>query len=190
MIPREKYGIKLTQYKHDISTVKKTARGFKKMSNTFILTAIICSFCYIAPFTYLPQTVQEFLFDLIYVAVVTVPVALFIRKALKARKFAKEIANVDVEESEFSKINCTYVSPMRLWILYYFDIFENRGTKVQAFRLTADTGEEYVLVLNKPIPYRAACEIAYENKDLLGTLYVRKYKGTNLICEIKKTLDE
>ena len=188
MIPREKYGIHITQYKHDISTAKKTARSFKAMSNSFILTAILCALCYIAPFTYLPQTVQEFLLELIYVAIFTVPVALLIRKALKSRKFAKEIANVDAEESEFSKINCTYVSPMRLWILYYFDILENRGTKVQAFRLTADTGEEYVLVLNKPIPYRAACEIAYENKELTGTLYVRRYKGTNLLCEIKKEI--
>ena len=192
MIPREKYGIRLTQYKHDISTAKKAAKNFKRTSEAFGGIAGFCGVGYIVIFQTMfksfPQTLPDFFWMFLYIAIVTLPVVFFARKALKIYAFAKEIESADPEESEFSKIDCTDVSLMRLWV--YFDIYHyrSRSSKVQAFRLKTDKGEKYVLILNNPIPNRAACEIAYDNKDLNGTLYVRRYKGTNLLCEIKKTL--
>lgn len=190
MIPREKYGIRLTQYKHDISTAKKAAKNFKLTSESVGGIAGFCGIGYIVIFQTmlesLPKTISDFFWVFFYIGIITLPVVFFARKALKIYAFAKEIEGADTEESEFSKINCTDVSLMRLWV--YFDIYHYRSSKVQAFRLKTDTGEEYVLILNSPIPNRDACEIAYDNKDLIGTLYVRKYKGTNLLCEIRKSI--
>ena len=96
----------------------------------------------------------------------------------------KEVAQADEEENEFFKINCEAVSYIRVYAHRYSP---NNG-KVQGFYLLAEGGEEYVYILEDLIVVPFSEEIAFENKDLSGTLYVRKYKGTNLLCEIKKEI--
>ena len=66
--------------------------------------------------------------------------------------------------------------------------FSLKSGKVEGYRISTDKGKEYVFFLENLSAVPIAEEIAFENKELTGTLYVRKYKGTNLLCEIRKEL--
>ena len=109
---------------------------------------------------------------------------IFINKIKKRHSLLKELKNADEEESEFFKINCEAVSYIRVYARRYSP---NNG-KVQGFYLLAQGGEEYVYLLEDLIIVPFSEEIAFENKELTGTLYVRRYKGTNLLCEIRKDI--
>ena len=109
---------------------------------------------------------------------------IFTKKIRKRHTLLKEVKNADEEESEFFKINCEAVSYIRVYARRYSP---NNG-KVQGFYLLAQGGEEYVYLLEDLIIVPFSEEIAFENKELTGTLYVRRYKGTNLLCEIRKDI--
>ena len=111
---------------------------------------------------------------------------IFAKKIKKRHLLLKELKKADVEENEFLKINCRAISYIRV----YMHRYSHNNGKVQGFYLLAEDGKEYVYILEDLTVVPFSEEIAFENKELTGTLYVRKYKGTNLLCEIKKSLDE
>lgn len=109
---------------------------------------------------------------------------IFTKKIRKRHMLLKEVAKADVEENEFFKINCEAISYIRV----YMHRYSHNNGKVQGFYLLAQDGKEYVYILEDLIVVPFSEEIAFENKELTGTLYIRKYKGTNLLCEIKKSI--
>jgi hypothetical protein len=112
-------------------------------------------------------------------------IALYIFCTQKIRKhlaIEKEIAKASEEESEFFVINCIKTSAIyRVGTPLGIESSNN----VEGFYITAENGEKYVFICLPHLDFKKYSE---STPDLLGTLYVRKYKGTNLLCEIRKSI--
>ncbi len=176
-------------YKHTPNTLEK-ARYYLGYDLRLILFsalfAFIAAYAIIGGITGFLKTNDIFalLGAALLSAVAITFLVIFIRKIKKRRALLKELKNADEEESEFFKINCEAISYIRVYAHRYS---LNNG-KVQGFYLLAKGGEEYVYLLEDLIVIPISEEVAFENKELTGTLYVRRYKGTNLLCEIRKSI--
>ena len=84
------------------------------------------------------------------------------------------------EESDFLEINC-----IKIYAPY---TISQRGSHIRrspGFYIVTETGEKYLFISAPRINFD---EFEDKSEKLLGTLYVRRYKGTNLLCEIKKEI--
>jgi hypothetical protein len=169
-------------YKHKSGTIEKIKLSG---SATFGFMAL---FCVMLAATSVIYTVAELIKapaipDII--VFIAVDAALILLSASFASKFKEyralesALAEAKEEESEFSEINCVKTSA----ILTAGTPLGTENGRVQGFYITSDTGKKYTFLFEAPLPFKAFAESA---PDLFGTLYVRKYDGTNLLCEIKK----
>ena len=179
----------MNKYKHTPDTLEK-ARYYLGHDVRLITFSILCAF--IAVYAIILGSISFIkngdIFALIG-AVLLSSVALtfliiFAKKIRKRHMLLKEVAKADVEENEFLKINCRAISYIRV----YMHRYSHNNGKVQGFYLLAEDGKEYVYILEDLIVVPFSEEIAFENKELTGTLYIRRYKGTNQLCEIKKEI--
>ncbi|MBQ9746663.1 MAG: hypothetical protein IJW21_07540 [Clostridia bacterium] len=179
----------MNKYKHTPDTLKKAKYYLGYDLIVIIFTALfafvaVCAI--IVGITDFAKTNNIFtmLGGIIIAAAAIVFLFIFANKIKKRYELRKELKKAREEESEFFKINCKALSYMRVYVHRYSP---NNG-KVQGFYLLAEGGEEYVYLLEDLMVVPLSEEIAFENKELTGELYVRKYKGTNLLCEIRKEI--
>ena len=171
-------------YKHKSGTIEKI-----KLSGsiTFGFMALFCVMLAIASVIYTSAELIKAPAIPDIIAFIAVDAALISLGAFLASKFKEyralesALAEAKEEESEFYEINCEKTSA----ILTIGTPLGTENGRVQGFYITSDTGEKYVFFFEFPLPFKAFAE---STPDLFGTLYVRKYEGTNLLCEIKKYL--
>jgi hypothetical protein len=179
----------MNKYKHTPDTLEK-ARYYLGHDLRLIIFSTL--FAFIAVYAIILGSISfikngdifALLGAVLVVAVALTFLIIFTKKIRKRHMLLKEVAKADEEENEFFKINCEAISYIRV----YSHLYSLNNGKVQGFYLLAQGGEEYVYILEDLIVVPFSEEIAFENKELTGTLYIRKYKGTNLLCEIKKEI--
>ena len=174
-------------YKHNEDTLKKAkleCRGSIIFGHwSFLCLALIIATIISTVYGFISShNIYKFI---VYIVMLIPVIALYIFCIKKIRKhiaIEKEIAEASEEESEFSIINCIKTSAI-------YRVGTPLGTEssgnVEAFYITAENGENYVFICLPHLEFKKYEESA---PDLLGTLYIRKYKGTNLLCEIKKEI--
>ena len=173
-------------YKHSEDTIEK-AKQECRGSITFGYCSLFCLALIIATIV---STVYSFISShdiykfTVYIVILIPVIALYIFCTQKIRKhiaIEKEIAEASEEESEFFVINCIKTSAI-------YRVGTPLGTgngNVEGFYIMSENGEKYVFICLPHLDFKKYSE---STTDLLGTLYVRKYKGTNLLCEIRKSL--
>jgi len=171
-------------YKHSEDTLKKAKTA---NSVTFGFVALFCGmlaagvgFYTIYELTQAPGIPDIITFIAVDAALILLTV-FFTAKFREHRALENEIAIATEEESEFFKINCIKTSA----ILTVGTPLGTGNGNVQGFYIIADSGEKYTFLLESTMPIKSFAESV---PDLLSTLYVRKYTGTNLICEIRKSI--
>lgn len=170
--------------KHHEDTLKKA-----KPSNSVTFGFIALSFIILAAasviFTILELTKAPDIRDIVMFiagdAILILLSIFFTSKLQEHRALESEVEIASEAESEFFKINCVKTSA----ILTVGTPLGTGNGNVQGFYLIADSGEKYVFICLPHLDFKKYSESA---PDLLGTLYVRRYKGTNLLCEIRKSL--
>ena len=171
-------------FKHNYDTLKTA-----KLANdvTFGFSALFCVLLAAASviYTIYELTQAPSIPDIItFIAVDTALILLTVFLTAKFREhraLESEIAVAGEAESEFFKINCVKTSA----ILTVGTPLGTGTGKVQGFYITAEGGKKYVFICHPALDFKKYSESA---PDLFGILYVRKYKGTNLLCEIKKSI--
>ena len=176
----------MNKYKHTPDTLEKIKKRFEIRRSVTVYCALIAAyFIALGIYSFIKSgEVWELIVGLALGAVAIAFLAIAIYKLKERIAIRKELKSANDEENEFFKINCTHVSLMRIPVRR----FSLKSGKVEGYRISTDKGKEYVFFLENLSAVPIAEEIAFENKELTGTLYVRKYKGTNLLCEIRKEL--
>lgn len=174
-------------YKHNEDTLKK-AKNEMFNSVIFGFGALFCvplavaSLIHTVFIAITSKDIGDILTFLVIDAVLAAIGTFLMWKFKKYHMLESELAEASEEESEFFKINC-----LRTSAVYAMGRarFSGENGKVQGFYLTAEGGKEYFFAI---APSCELSEYAESSQDLLGELYVRKYKGTNLLCEIRKEI--
>ena len=174
-------------YKHSEDTLKK-AKNELQNSVVFGFSALFSVFVAIAAVIYTVYTAitssdaGEIALFISIDAALAALIYFLLREFRKHFALERELDEAAEEESGFFKINC-----LRTSAVYAIGMarFSGENGKVQGFYLTAEGGEEYFFALAPSLELSSYAESA---PDLLGTLYIRKYKGTNLLCEIRKSI--
>lgn len=174
-------------YKHNEDTLKKA----KQECRGSIMFGFGSLFCLALIIATIISTVYGFINShdiykfIVYIVILIPVIALYIFCTQKIRKhiaIEKEIAEASEEETEFFVINCIKTSAIyRVGTPLGIESSNN----VEGFYITTENGENYVFICLPHLDFKKYSE---STPDLLGTLYVRKYKGTNLLCEIRKSL--
>ena len=171
-------------YKHENDTLEKAQLagsvtfGFAALFCVMFAAALVIYTIY--EFTQAPS-IPDILTFIAVDAFLIFHGVFFTVKFREHRALEAEIASAGEVESEFSAINCVKTSAM-------LTVGTPLGTgtgKVQGFYITAEGGKKYVFICQPTLDFKKYSESA---PDLFGILYVRKYKGTNLLCEIRKSL--
>ena len=171
-------------YKHKSDTLKKVKLAG---SVTFGYIALFCIMLAAAAVIYtvyeltqapkIPHVITYIVADAVLIAL-----CIFLAcKFKKSRALEIEIAEAGEQENEFFKINCVKTSAI-------YKVGGPLGIdngSVLGFYITAEGGENYCFLFETPIAMQSFSESAPE---LFGTLFVRRYNGTNLLCEIKKDI--
>ena len=176
----------MDKYKHTPDTLEKIKKRFESGYSVTVYCALIAVyFIALGIYSFIKLgDVWEIIACLALSAVAIAFLSIAIYKLRERLAIGKELKTANDEEGEFFKINCTYVSLMRIPVRR----LSLKSGKVEGYRIFTNDGKQYIYFLENLVAVPIAEEIAFENKDLSGTLYVRKYKGTNLLCEIRKEI--
>lgn len=174
-------------YKHENDTLKKAEDNRLYVPQvTLALCALFMTICSIAALLatlYVAfETPDINIIIYITVDIMCVSCAIHLTKIfIVTRSIIGKIKNCSKEEElDFLEINCT-----KIYAPYTISL---RGSHVRmspGFYILTETGEKYLFVSAPRINFD---KFEAKSEKLLGTLYVRKYKGTNLLCEIRKSI--
>ncbi len=175
----------MDKYKHTPGALEKIKKRFESRHSVTVYCALIAVyFIALVIYSFIKGDVWGIITCLALGAVAIAFLSIAIYKLRERLAIGNELKTANDEEGEFFKINCTYVSLMRIPVRR----FSLKSGKVEGYRIFTNDGKQYIYFLENLAAVPIAEEIAFENKELTGTLYVRKYKGTNLLCEIKKSI--